>query len=58
MSTIVWVLTIMATGMYGIPTTVRVTFDTEAACEAAKATVVVARSFNPPTCEPTKKAKP
>lgn len=55
MSTIVWVLTIVASGMYSMPVPVRLSFDTEAACEAARATVKVDRQPVTATCEPKKK---
>lgn len=56
MSAIVWTLTIIASGMYGMPVPVRLTFDTEAACERARATVIVDRQPVKTECEPTKAA--
>lgn len=55
MSTIVWVLAIVASGMYGMPVHVRVFFDTEAACEQARATVQADRKPVDATCQPKKK---
>lgn len=55
MSSIVWVLSIIASGMYGMPVPVKLTFDTEAACESAKATVTVDRIPNRISCDPVKK---
>lgn len=55
MSAIIWVLTVLAPGMYGIPVTVRVSFDTEAACEQARATVDTGRKPVEASCEPKKK---
>jgi nucleoside diphosphate kinase len=57
MSSIVWVLTIIASGMYGMPVPVRMTFQTESACEQVRKTVEVDRQPVKATCEP-KKAQP
>jgi len=58
MSTIVWVLLITASGMYGMPVPVQVLFDTEAACEKARATVMVQRQPVTTSCEPKRATKP
>lgn len=57
MSTIVWVLLITASGMYGMPVPVQLTFDTEAACESARSTVVVERQPVKTVCEPRRGVK-
>lgn len=51
---IVWVLTIIASGMYGMPVPVRMTFPTEAACEQVRATVTVDRQPVQASCDPRK----
>lgn len=58
MSSIVWVLLITASGMYGMPVPVSLTFETEAACEKARATVTVQRRPVTTSCEPKRAADP
>jgi hypothetical protein len=57
MNSIVWVLLIVASGMYGMPVPVRLTFDTEAACEKARATVTAQRQPITTSCEPARATK-
>jgi hypothetical protein len=55
-SSIVWALIITASGMYGMPVRVELSFNKEIDCETARSTVTVQRQPVSAVCEPRRVA--